>query len=478
MTLILTIDTVILLVFLWIALTRSLEAALPFVTFVLVLMPDQAHISLPGMFDLTTQRIVILTLAVLYLVLRRRGSTRAMATPLGWLILAQLVWAVISTANSIVPVLSLKKLLSQSLEYYLLYFIFTRTVTQVRTVHRILHAMVAAIFVCCVFGVIQAYTGWAVTDLFPQDLGRYAGVVFEKSERGLRVWSTFPHAILFGAAIAVLMPVALYLLATAKTVKQKAWLWAAVFLMFLNIYKTSSRGPWLALALGSMVLFAFGPRLVRRSLLGIGVLSVVVLMTRPGIWRSIDEMYVQTLNPNSMLGKSYEYRYALRGVAQQALARDPTRALWGYGMESFYYLNLRADFAGRLYYYQSCDSTWIEFMVETGYVGLFLIALLLLKAAWLAWSGFRKLPKPQRYLSLVLCIGICTYYFAMLSVDMYSWGQEGFILWAFIALSVVYVRLESCRVPQEEVAVERAVPRNPWLAEQIPYSYRGSHRGE
>jgi hypothetical protein len=448
MTLVLTIDILVVTALCGVVLLRGLEAALPFVTFVLILVPEQSRIPVP-LFDLTTQRVAVFTLLVLYLVFHRSSSRtmRVAEIPLRWLILAQLAWALLSTFNSVVPMISLKKLLSQTIEYYLLYFVYARTVTDMRTVHKILKAMVTAMVVCCTFGAVQAYTGWDVTAWFPQIMGRFSDMIAERTARGLRVSSTFPHPILFGVAIAAVLPIALYLLTRATTPMRRAWLWCGIFLMFLSIYKTSSRGPWLALVLASAVIFFFGPRRIRASLLFIALLSMAVLIARPGVWETVADYYVQTLSPSSPLGKSYEYRYALQRVAQGAIDAHFSRALWGYGMESFFYLGLEGTLEGRPYQFLSCDSTWILFMVETGYVGLLLMILLLFKASWVAWSGFRRLLGPERYASLAIFAGLAVCYFSMLSVDLYSWGQNGYMLWVLIALAVVHRRLGKFNTP-------------------------------
>src|SRR5207302_1504180 len=167
-----------------------------------------------------------------------------------------------------------------------------------------------------------------------------------------------------------------------------------------------------------------------------------VLVMRPGVWETIQDTYAATLDDTTPMGKSYEYRYALLDVARQALARSPARETWGYGMGSFVSLGLEAQFLGRRYSFLSCDSAWIEFMVETGYVGLLLMAALLLRAAQITFVNFLKFPKPDKYLLLVLFIDMVAFYFAMMSVSTYSWGQNGHMLWMLIAMSMAYIGLK------------------------------------
>lgn len=78
-----------------IGMRRGVEKALPFAAFVLVLVPRDAAIPLPGLFDLTTQRLVLMVLTLMYVVLpaKKSGSSR-FALPLAWLIVLHLIWCV------------------------------------------------------------------------------------------------------------------------------------------------------------------------------------------------------------------------------------------------------------------------------------------------------------------------------------------------------------------------------------------------
>jgi O-antigen ligase len=440
MTLIIAIDLIVVGTLLAIALNKGFEDVLPFAAFACILVPGTSSIPLPGLFVLTTQRLVLVVLILLYFALGKRGQKSSLVKkgPLKWLIVAQVTWSLISTANSIVPVMSIKKLLSEVVEYYVLYAICVKTVSSVHMIYRILNAIVGAIFVCSVFGAFEAYTGWSVMSLFPAHVSEIGLALGLTGKEEGRIASTFPHPILFGAMLAIAITLALHLVKVADSGKKKAFLWAAILLMFLNIYRSLSRGPWLGLILALILLLLFERGKVRKYLLVIGTLTVLVLVIRPGVFDTIRDLWAGTFTAdwNSPKGLSYEYRYELRRVAQRALARDFHRELWGYGMESFFALHLEGELAGHRFPFLSCDSAWIELMVETGYVGLFLIALLLFKPAWLSWKDFRRIRGPDRYLSLTLFTCMVAYYFMMLSVDMYAWGQEGYMLWILIALSV------------------------------------------
>ncbi len=440
---------------------KGLEATLPFFAFMAVLSPLECSVALPGLFDLSTQRLMLITLIVLYFVSgqQRRGFPPMASTPLKILILTHVVWTLVSTVNSFEPIASLKSAFSTVFEYYILYYLLVRTISSAKTIRNILFGMVLGIMVCSVFGAFEAYSGWSVLTYFPARDHHFYGsqILNMDEERGLRSRSTFPHAILFGGALAMAIIWALYLLATAKRPKEKVLLWAGVMLMFLNIYKTASRGPWMAIV-GSLGLLLFrSEKRVRRYILAITLLSVSVCVIRPGVWDTIEGIFFATFDLNSPTGSSYEYRYALLTVGEQALAKDSLHKLWGYGPGTFYDLHLRGDFLGNPdHEFLSCDSSWIELMVETGYVGLASIGLVLASAAGKALRDTWILPRPHKYLSWIFFITMLSFYYAMASVAIYGWGQNGYMLWTLISLSVVHrhlARCESARLPASESTI-------------------------
>src|SRR5258708_23057791 len=174
----------------------------------------------------------------------------------------------------------------------------------------ILLAFVAAMFVCSIFGAVEAYRGWSVISLFLRHLHRFAYLAAEM-DRGIRTQLRFGHPILFGATLATAIPMALFLVTIAKTTVRKIFLWSTILLMFLNTYKTSSRGPWLALFFSLSLLFVFDKSGIRKYLMIIIVFIITIFIVRPGTWGTIRNLYMQTLDPETAQGESYQCSYAL-----------------------------------------------------------------------------------------------------------------------------------------------------------------------
>ena len=338
----------------YIAMNRGLEKALPFATFMLVFLPIECRISM-GAFELTIQRTILIVLGVLYLLLGSRNKATAnVAMPLKVLMCVHVAWCLISTADSIVVVASIKKLMSVVFEYYLLYFVYWKNISSVKTIYKILFAIVLALIVCSVFGTVEAYRGWQILSLLPSVSHRFGGGISMEADREVRVQVTFDHAILYGAALAMAILLALYLLNVYKKASEKVLVWGGLLLMFLNIYKTSSRGPWLDVIIGCVLLIFVGGKSVRNRVLVIILLSVAVCVIRPGVWHTIEGIYDNTMNDNTDTGSSYEYRYALPKAAIKRTLEAPSRTLWGYGLESFYDAHVEGQFLGETAHVSQC----------------------------------------------------------------------------------------------------------------------------
>src|SRR5579875_507366 len=106
---------------------ERLENAFPVACFFLVLMPLEARLVIPGVCDLNTMRLTLVTLLLLSF---SRGETvDSDPLPLKSLMVTHVLFAICSTAYSLSVATSIKQLLSQVLEYYLLYFLLVRNIS-------------------------------------------------------------------------------------------------------------------------------------------------------------------------------------------------------------------------------------------------------------------------------------------------------------------------------------------------------------
>lgn len=461
--------------------SKGLERALPYFVFFAVLLPQESRIELS--FDLSSTRFALVTLLALFFVYRKKAKIRKI--PLKNLMYVHIAWVIGSTAFSIVFMTSAKQLLAQVLEYYLLYFLILKTMTDIRTITRITYAIVAAMSICSIFGLLEIYTRWSVLSIFPADLqltyGGKTSLYSEMFDRGVRARSTFPHPIHFGGALAMTIPLVFYLVSSAKGWKLML-LHGSMLLMFWALYKTGSRGPWLAAASAIGILAIAAKGTIRKRVIIIGLLGCAILVLRPGITDTLINMYRATMDSHSMMGSSFQYRPVLFHTVTKTLNENPVRAIFGYGLGSFREKGLILEMPGiETHRWYTCDSTWILFAYETGYVGLIVLAIILLKPAVMALRSSRKLQKADRNFGVVAFSSMTAAYIVMISVANYGWGQNGYILWTVISMSIGYVGLkkrliighDQARTSSPKIYSDSSGMEEQWSAPGTRYSWDG-----
>jgi O-Antigen ligase len=448
---------------LWVGMRKGFPQTLPVAAFLLAIFPEESNIPIPGLFDATTRRIIIITLLCLSVFGRKPDRAGPRRLPLGWIVIALTVWWGVSTADSIVFPVSFKASISQVLDYLMIYYLVAKHVRDTDTAKKIVFGMVAGLVVCSFFGTLEAYCEWTVSSLFPAAEHRFqtSGTLYVDQARGLRVQSTFGHPILFGSALAMTIPMSLYLVTETRRKWGNLFLWAGILLQFVCIYKAGSRGPWIALALSLSILLCLGKKNIRRPLLLIFVLTVTVLITRPGVVETIWNDYMATMDSDSYQGGSYQYRYVLYSLAFQELDRSVPRALWGYGPESFYFLGLSGEVNGRPMAFASCDSSFAALLIETGYIGFGIVVLLLVLGLIRTLRGYWRVPSPHNQLCAVFLANIVAFCFMMSNVAIFRWGQQTVLFWIVLALAMVYPQLVKAeRRGRYYAAPARAVARS------------------
>jgi hypothetical protein len=119
------------------------------------------------------------------------------------------------------------------------------------------------------------------------------------------------------------IPFNLYLLNIWENKSQRLLLWINLILMIWAIYKSSSRGPWIATVLSCILLFIFMKNRIRKYLMTIAALALAVLLVRPVIWSTVEALYQSTTDPSPPVGTSYLYRDALN----EAVKNQSTKSL-------------------------------------------------------------------------------------------------------------------------------------------------------
>ena len=71
---------------------------------------------------------------------------------------------------------------------------------------------------------------------------------------------------------------------------------------------------------------------------------------------------------------------------------------------------------------------------------MILVVVIFAKALQLVLKRFFKTSEPAKYLYGLVFVNVVTFAFLMLSVAIYGWGQQTYLLWIPLALAMAYPR--------------------------------------
>ena len=139
----------------------------------------------------------------------------------------------------------------------------------------------------------------------------------------------------------------------------------------------------------------------------------------------------------------------------------------GYGLGTFREKGLEIEFLGEVKRWYTCDNNWAAFLYETGYGGLVIMSALLLTPLLMTLRSYWRLPRPEKNLCAVIFIVLAAFCFSLMSVAGYAWGQQGFMAWILISLSMVYPKI-AIRDQKRETVQASIDPAKQVSSQQTP----------
>ena len=394
----------------------------------LVLVPQQLAVVTGGDFpDFSFHRILLIVIILVWIV-KYRHQYKLSSIPLFYIFLLMGITSFISLVLSIDFVTSFKNYLSLTIEFILFYFIVITSIEYPEDVVRILNFTVAGLGLVALIGFIEYYTRFNPVDAFVVDYARA-----DKTSRD--VLSTYQHRILLGTAMAMGWPLALLLTKYQGQNKIKIVLLIVSMLLMLAVtYFTDSRGAWLGAVLSGLIIFVLSNLRVKRNLFFISLFMIFVLMLRPGVWGQITDRFIATKDDQSFRGGTYEYRWALWGVAYDEISKSPERFLFGYGPGTTASVPIEAYFAysDRAVWLWSWDNHYAAYLLEGGMVGLLLFLFLYFLVLKRFYNIWRYIYFEYKSLIIAIFASVTVIIFMMSNVRIFA-PQLNFLTWTLVA---------------------------------------------
>ena len=418
---------------------------------ILVAASEGIRINLPNDIPpLSIHRLVLVIWFVQYFI-RGRPRTIGRSYPPAYSLLVLLLCSkLISAFLSTHPTHSLKDWIGILFEQLLFYNLAFRSIVGFDDAIRVTKAAVIGLGIAGMIAFYEYYSGVNIA-------AHIDPTIPNSIDEG--ILGTFRHRILLGYAMAMLIPLSL-VIAQSYTTGMRRHFYRAVCLLGLAVcYFSNSRGPWLGAALGLAVLGYLAGKRVRKLLITLFVLSLAVLILRPGVRSTISSLILSTGNADSLRGGSFSYRNELWRVAFSEISKSPIRILFGYGGLSTEFMNLydQFQFGGNVVRtgYSSWDNQYAGNLIEYGFVGFTLEFSAYIIIVTRLWKRLKKISTTDKDFRAALLASIVIYLWALSNVWMFA-IQIKFLFWTITAASFLLANAPPVADPAKELVGDGA----------------------
>ncbi|HZM05596.1 MAG TPA: O-antigen ligase family protein [Candidatus Saccharimonadales bacterium] len=412
-------------------LRKDLRSGLCLIFGFLVFLPTSMRFSLPGALPEVTVHRILIVIAFLFVIKNRKPNRIKWPVRNLTLILLFGLEQFVSGMLGNHFITSIKGCINYGIETILFYLLISEYVQGEDDVVPLLRGISFGLAGVAIIAVVEKYMHFN-----PLDKVNLGMVAFKGN--GADITSTYPHRILFGYAMAMGIPMVLALSIYVQDVSSKRIYYLIALLLMAADYFSTSRGPWLGLILALLGMAVLGGPLLRRRLFYIGILTSTVMLVRPGVWHTIDDLYQQTFSTNSEKGSTYSYRWELWGVAWKEL--NKANLILGYGPLTTEFMDLSENWSGEgsqasiaQIGHTSWDNNYACDLIELGVLGLTMECVLFLAIAIVLLRIWWNCEGRDRTLMAGVTVSCLIFMYSMTNVFIFA-PQLKYLFWSLVAV--------------------------------------------
>ena len=325
--------------------------------------------------------------------------------------------------------------------FILVVYLVASVVRTVGALDFLLCVLVAGGAVIALFAIVEGRTGFnpfnhlgVVPFLEPVQL------LDEQRRAGrFRAYGTAQHPIALGAALVMLLPLAVYL---ARRRDERRW-WAACLFLTLGALATMTRTSVLMLVAAAVVVLWLRPREIKRLWPALLPLVVVVHFAMPGTLGGLKQSFFPEggllADQSTSKGSRGQGRVADLAPAMQEFKQSPLLGQ-GYGSRVPDGENPNA---------QILDNQWLVSLLETGLIGALALVILFSRTVRrLAKAAKDKADERSGWLYTALAASIASFAVGMFTYDAFSFVQVTFVMFVLVGLSAAALSFEARDEPR------------------------------
>jgi polysaccharide biosynthesis protein PslJ len=331
--------------------------------------------------------------------------------------------------------------------YLIVFYLVTLAIRRRSDVELLLRLLVVGATIVAVLAVVEEYTQYNFFDHLQQyfPILRFQGVPYTTDRGGVRAYASAQHPIAMGAALILVLPLALYL---GHSTRHKRW-WLACALLVLGALATKSRTAIIMIVVILVVLWILKPaetrRLVPKLIIPI-LLAAHVAM--PGTLGTLKSSIFPTggiVNAESNADVSWHSNYGKGRIGEwgPALQEWQLTPLFGQGAGTRV-----SDLEDPKMNAPILDDQWLWSLLELGIFGV--VALL-----WFFIAAIRRFgrlakrdPTENSWLLTGLAASTAAYAVGMITFDAFNFVQVTMMMFLIVALGVASLRPEPADDPE------------------------------
>jgi hypothetical protein len=251
--------------------------------------------------------------------------------------------------------------------------------------------------------------------------------------RGYRAYASAQHPISLGAALVMLIPLAIYLI---KSTGQRRW-WFAASVLLMGALVTRSRTGVLVLVVMTIVYAFQRPREVKRLWPALLPMLIALHFAAPGTIGTIKGAFFPkggiVASENQDAGTTGSGRVADLGPGMKEWKRKPFVGE-GFGTRVVDGPTANAPIL---------DDQWLTTLLESGAFGVFGWGWLFVRAHRRFTRAAKADPSARGWLFTGLAAAVTGYAVSMATFDSFAFIQVSFLLWLVIALGAATLRIDA-----------------------------------
>ncbi len=321
---------------------------------------------------------------------------------------------------------SISRGVAYSVESLAIAWLVWRAIDNKRHVVNLIDLLIGVMFVGALLAVYETAAGHY---LLPVDEPFFFHAALRVG--GIRAQGVFPHSLVLGTALAVMLPIAISR-CLSTTGLRRIFSAAAILLYALTLILISGRGPWVGAAIAVIALIALTRGSKRLTIITGALICIVAVAASPveGKIASLATSLISNENGQETVN-SVRYRKALLTASFSYAETHPFGTAPGRQEAA----HLTGGLEEGTHLSNSIDNAYAQYAVELGPIGLLFFLFIIGNVVMCAWDAHNVKESELALVATGILAGEIAMLVASTTVATFEWQQLAALFWPLVGAS-------------------------------------------